>query len=73
VAKHRKARAGVLVALLPNKWQRKARAVLASAALLVSAAAVFYADEPRVAVAVQAFTALGLLNKDGSAVHEDEL
>ncbi|AWY07593.1 hypothetical protein SEA_YOSIF_29 [Streptomyces phage Yosif] len=73
MGKHAKAKASVLISLLPHKYQRKGRAVLGSIALLASVGAVFYADEPRVAVALQALTALGLLHKDGSPVSEDEL
>jgi hypothetical protein len=73
MSKHRKSKASVLLNVLPHKYQRKGRAILGTVALLASVAAVFYADEPKVAVALQALTALGLLNKDGSAVSEDEL
>ncbi|AKY03711.1 hypothetical protein AVT26_gp29 [Streptomyces phage Lannister] len=73
MAKHRKRKASVLVTILPSQWHRKARAVLALLSLIASVAAVLYADEPKVALAIQAFMAIGLLNRDRTPVSEDEL
>ncbi|MEU5433812.1 hypothetical protein AB0G73_10585 [Streptomyces sp. NPDC020719] len=49
------------LALLPVRYRTRAGAALAALGVIVSVAAVVYADRPEVAVIVQVLTALGVV------------
>lgn len=50
-----------LVSLLPVRYRTRAGAILAVIGVVVSVAAIVYADSPEVAVIVQIMTALGVV------------
>ncbi|MFI5942212.1 hypothetical protein ACIBCB_18410 [Streptomyces uncialis] len=53
-----------LVASLPVRYRSRAGAALAALGVLVSIAAIVYADSPEVAVIIQLLTALGVVAPD---------
>ncbi|MER7109680.1 DUF7439 family protein [Streptomyces sp. NPDC000229] len=60
--KHRKPM-GVFLSALPVRYRSRAGAVIAALGVLVSIAAIVYADKPEVALIVQVATALGLVER----------
>ncbi|NWF28258.1 hypothetical protein HW130_18620 [Streptomyces sp. PKU-EA00015] len=69
MSKHRRP-ASVLVSVLPVRYRSRVAAVLSAVGVIVSIAAVVYADKPEVALIVQIATSLGLV--DGSDSEETE-
>ncbi|WP_329559518.1 hypothetical protein OG711_15570 [Streptomyces uncialis] len=55
-----------LVASLPVRYRSRVGAALAALGVLVSVAAIVYADSPEVAVIIQLLTALGVVAPDES-------
>lgn len=69
MAKHAKLSAkglGVIAQALPTKYKSKAGLVAAVLGLALSAATYFGTDYPQVALAIQALTAFGFVEKSGS-------
>jgi hypothetical protein len=62
VSKHRKP-AAVFLSVLPVRYRSRVGAVFAALGILVSIAAIVYADKPEVALIVQVATALGLVER----------
>ncbi|MCX5237215.1 hypothetical protein OG824_18615 [Streptomyces prunicolor] len=69
MSKHRRP-ASVLVSVLPVRYRTRIGAVLSALGVIVSVAAIVYADRPEVALIVQVATALGLV--EGSDSDETE-
>ncbi|MFE1842027.1 hypothetical protein [Streptomyces sp. NPDC059515] len=59
MAKHGKP-AALILPLLPKKAQPYAKAFVATVGALAGLAALYFADEPKVAAALQVLTALGV-------------
>ncbi|MFE7463115.1 hypothetical protein ACFU6R_03285 [Streptomyces sp. NPDC057499] len=70
MARHKKP-AALILPLLPKKAQPYAKATVALIGALASLAALHFADEPKVAAALQALTALGVYVQPNGEV-EDE-
>jgi hypothetical protein len=67
VSKHRKVSTkglSVIARALPTKYKSKAGLVAALAGVALSAAALFTADYPQIAIAIQALTAFGYVESD---------
>ncbi|MFI6205900.1 hypothetical protein ACIBAI_05795 [Streptomyces sp. NPDC051041] len=64
MSKHRKPVAAFL-SVLPVRYRSRAGAVCAALGVLVSVAAVVYADRPEIALIVQVATSLGLVDRPG--------
>jgi hypothetical protein len=64
VSKHRKP-AAVFLSVLPVRYRSRVGAVFAALGVLVSVAAIVYADKPEVALIVQVATSLGLVERPG--------
>ncbi|MGA5019241.1 DUF7439 family protein [Streptomyces griseoincarnatus] len=64
MSKHRKPAAAFL-SVLPVRYRSRVAAVFAALGVLVSVAAIVYADKPEVALIVQIATSLGLVDKPG--------
>ncbi|NUK41796.1 hypothetical protein HRW13_13065 [Streptomyces lunaelactis] len=62
MSKHRKP-AAVFLSVLPVRYRSRVGAVFAALGILVSIAAIVYADKPEVALIVQIATALGLVER----------
>lgn len=60
----------MLQAILPQNVRPKVKLVLAVIGVAASVAAIFYADRPEVALAIQALTALGVLGPNGRLTEE---
>ncbi|MEW1694476.1 hypothetical protein [Streptomyces sp. NPDC091278] len=58
--------AAAILAALPVRYRSRAGAVLAALGVVVSIAAIVYADSPEVAVIIQLLTALGAVAPDDS-------
>ncbi|WP_282703761.1 hypothetical protein [Streptomyces sp. CC219B] len=61
MSKHRKP-ASAFLSALPVRYRSRVAAVIAALGVLVSIAAVVYADRPEVALIVQVATSLGLVD-----------
>lgn len=59
MARHKKP-AALILPLLPKKAQPYAKAAVATIGALAGLAALYFADEPKVAVVLQVLTALGV-------------
>ncbi|WP_217129363.1 hypothetical protein [Streptomyces sp. AC558_RSS880] len=64
MSKHRKP-AAVFLSVLPVRYRSRVGAVFAALGVLVSVAAIVYADKPEVALIVQVATSLGLVERPG--------
>ncbi|MEU0739269.1 hypothetical protein [Streptomyces sp. NPDC006134] len=64
MSKHRKP-ASALLSALPVRYRSRVGAAFAALGVLVSIAAVVFADRPEVAVIVQVMTALGVVAPSG--------
>ncbi|MGW0705079.1 DUF7439 family protein [Streptomyces sp. NPDC002643] len=60
MSKHRRP-ASLLLSVMPVRYRSRAGAVIAALGVMVSVAAIVYADKPEVAVIVQIATALGVV------------
>ncbi|KOG26826.1 DUF7439 family protein [Streptomyces viridochromogenes] len=65
MSKHRRL-APLLVSVLPVRYRSRVAAVLSAVGVIVSVAAVVYADKPEVALIVQIATSLGLVDRPDS-------
>jgi len=54
----------LILSALPVRYRSRAGAVIAALGVLVSVAAILYADRPEVALIVQVATAIGLVGPD---------
>lgn len=69
MSKHRRP-ASLLLSVMPVRYRSRAGAVIAALGVMVSIAAIVYADKPEVAVIVQIATALGVVEGSDSGEAE---